>query len=138
MSLKQKTDLRTRSLDAGAHPQSGSETVPGRKDSRRLGLLFVVIGVLLIALAAGDALAGGGESDTLRGTGAGERLHGEAGSDELYGGDGEDYMVGGSGDDFIEAKNNGADNLDCGPGDDVANVDGGDRISPDCEKVFPG
>lgn len=154
MSLKQKTVS-----PALPEPRSGAEEVrtSGKKSVRWLGFALVVLGVVLISLAATDALAGDGSdtSETLRGS-AGERLDGYAGddivngsagddalsggdgADEVYGGPGRDLLFGGAGDDFIEAKDGGADYIDCGAGDDVASVDDGDRVSPACETVYPG
>lgn len=160
MSLKQKPVSLPEDRPAGG----GRATAPGtpvpEKGSRRLGLLLVVVGVVLLALAAGDALAGtepgGVRSDTPRGSEAGERLGGQAGNDELYGfggddllaggegddelygGPGRDLLLGGEGDDFIEARDGVVEYVDCGPGKDTAGVDAGDRLAPGCETVFPG
>lgn len=154
MSLKQKTV-------SPALPEPRPETEearPDRKSVSWLGFALVVIGVVLISLAATDAFATTGDaSDTLRGSGSADRLDGRAGddiingfagddvlsggegSDEVYGGPGRDLMFGGAGDDFVEAKDGGTDYIDCGAGDDVASVDGaGDRVSPSCETVYPG
>lgn len=161
MSLKQKTVSGT----LRQPPLTGDGTSSGKRGSRWLGLLFVALGALAMALAAGDALAGvgSGVGDALRGSGSGERLGGSAGDDvvhgfagedslfggegddELYGGAGRDVLLGGGGDDFIEAKDGVRDYVDCGPGQDVASVDGGgngeallDRVAPNCETVYPG
>lgn len=156
MSLKQKT-----AFPALPEPHSGSEAAwPDKHHARWLGFALVVLGVVLISLAATDALAGTGDgsgtSDTLRGSGSAERIDGFSGNDtingsagddalsggdgadEVYGGPGRDLLFGGAGDDFIEAKDGGADYIDCGAGDDVASVDDGDRVSPACETVYPG
>lgn len=162
MSLKQKTVPET----LPQPPSVGEETsLPaassGKRGPRWAGLVFVALGTLAMALAAGDALAGarsGGEDDTLRGSGSGESLSGLAGDDslfggggddELYGGPGRDLLLGGGGDDFVEAKDGGRDYVDCGLGQDVASADGGeaggekssevaDRVAPSCETVYPG
>lgn len=155
MSLKQKT-----AFPALPEPHSYSEAArpSGKQSIRWLGFALVALGVVLISLAATDALAGTGDgsgtSDTLRGSA--ERIDGFAGNDtingfagddalsggdgadEVYGGPGRDLLFGGAGDDFIEAKDGGADYIDCGAGDDVASVDDGDRVSPACETVYPG
>ena len=132
----------------------------GQRKARLVGISFVVAAVLLLALAAGDALAGtlagGGDDDALRGSGQDERLagfggddglwglegedviFGGAGGDELYGGSGRDTLVGGAGDDFIETKDGSRDYVECGPGLDVASVDFGDLVARSCESVYPG
>lgn len=153
MSLKQRTVS-----PALPEPRPDAEEArPAGKGQRWLGFALVVIGIGLISLAATDALAGTGDgSDKLRGSESAERLDGFAGNDlingfagndalsggdgadEVYGGPGRDILFGGAGDDFIEAKDGGADYVDCGPGDDVASVDDGDRVSPACETVYPG
>lgn len=155
MSLKQKTV-------SPALPEPRLEAEEARaaeRSTRWLGFALVVIGVVLISLATTDALAGTGDgsdtSDTLRGSEFSERLDGYAGddlingfagddaltggdgADEVYGGPGRDLLFGGAGDDFIEAKDGETDYVDCGPGDDVASVDDGDRVSPGCETVYP-
>lgn len=152
MSLKQRTI-------SPALPDA-EEARPAGKGQRRVGLALVMIGIVLISLAAKDALASTGDgsdtSDALRGSGSAERLDGYAGNDlingfagddalsggdgadEVYGGPGRDILFGGAGDDFIEAKDGGADYVDCGAGDDVASVDDNDRGSSGCETVYPG
>ena len=120
---------------------------------KRSGLarfLLVVIGVFLLTLAAGHALAesvGGGGTSALRGNDGAERLNGSGredgiwglgGDDELYGGEGRDLILGGAGDDFIEAKDGEADFVGCGSGNDVASVDLADHVARDCETIYPG
>jgi len=139
-------------------PQRG-ETRPAGKDLRRAGLLVVAVGLLLLSLAAGDALAGaelgGRGDDALRGSGQADRLagfggedgiwglggddglSGGGGEDKLYGGPGRDELLGGAGDDFLEAKDGGRDYVDCGPGHDSASVDPEDLVSRTCETVYP-
>ncbi|MGH3148128.1 MAG: hypothetical protein ACRDTR_20265 [Rubrobacter sp.] len=128
------------------------------KDLRRTGSLVVAAGLLLLALAAGDALAGvelgGPGDDALRGAAQDDRLggfggrdgvwgragddglSGGAGGDELYGGPGRDEFYGGAGDDFLEAKDGWQDHVHCGPGHDAASVDPGDLVSLTCEAVY--
>jgi Ca2+-binding RTX toxin-like protein len=125
---------------------------------RQLGLLVAVVGLLLLSLAAGDAVAGaelgGRGDDALRGSGLEDRLSGFGGEDgiwgfagddglsgggdddELYGGPGRDALLGGAGDDFMETKDGERDYVDCGPGDDAASVDMQDRVSNSCETVY--
>ena len=118
----------------------------------------MVVGLLLLSLAAGDALAGaelgGRGNDALRGSDLDDRLagfggeeeiwgfagddglSGGGGEDELYGGPGCDALLGGAGDDFLETKDGERDYVDCGPSEDVASVDMHDRVSRTCEKVY--
>lgn len=137
----------------------------GRRRGRDRGLrwagaVVALVGVLLLGLAAGEALAGvelgGGGDNALRGTAGGDRLagfdggdtlhgaagddalYGGAGADEIYGGPGEDDVLGGAGEDFVEAKDGATDRVGCGPGTDAVSVDRGDLISPDCESVYAG
>lgn len=122
--------------------------------------MVALVGVILLCLAAGDALAGvelgGGGDDALRGSDSGDRLagfnggdtlhggagadtlYGGAGGDEVYGGGGSDDVLAGTGDDFVEAKDGAVDRVGCGPGDDTASVDREDLLSPDCETVYAG
>ena len=112
--------------------------------------LLVMIGVSLLTLAAGNALADsvrGGGTSALRGNDGGDQLNGSGredgvwglgGNDELYGGEGRDLILGGAGEDFIEAKDGEADFVGCGSGDDVASVDLADRVARDCETIYPG
>jgi hypothetical protein len=89
---------------------------------------------------------GGPGPDTLRGSAAGDRLQGRGGRDSLdgmggpdclSGGRGRDVLSGGPGDDVLHARDGFRDLVDCGPGHDVAFVDGGDRVAG-CEKVHRG
>ncbi len=98
----------------------------GERGLRWAGVLVAAVGILLLCLAAGDALAGD------------DALYGGAGDDEIYGGPGEDDVLGGAGDDFIEAKDGSTDRVGCGPGTDSVSVDRGDLVYPDCESVYPG
>ena len=140
-------------------PVPQEEARLAEQGSRRLGLLLVVLGAILLTLAAEDALAnvvlGSGNGDVLRGTDRGERLagfggedeiwslagddrlSGGGGDDELYGGQGHDALLGGAGDDFIEAKDGELDYVECGSGNDVASVDLGDRVARTCETLYP-
>lgn len=156
VDLKQKTTVST-FPEEFLEPVQGTHT-RGMK-TRWLGILLVVAGLLFIALAAGDALAGtvvgrGGE-DEIRGSAARERmaglngddrlyglagddiLIGGRGDDELYGGSGGDALLGGSGDDFIEARDGEQDYVACGSGADVASVDAADVVARSCETVYP-
>lgn len=139
-------------------PRHRTESPPVEKDLRPFGVLVVVVGLLLLSLAAGDALAdaelGGRGDDALRGSDLDDRLagfggedrvlglagkdglSGGGGDDELYGGQGSDALLGGTGDDFFETKDGERDYLDCGPGDDVASVDLEDYVSRTCETIY--
>ena len=139
MSLKQNTTI----LPVAPVPQE--EADPVEKRSGLAGLLLVMIGALLLALAAGNALAdsersGGGTDggERLAGSGADDVIRGLGGDDELYGGEGRDVILGGAGDDFIEAKDGEVDFVGCGSGDDVVSVDLNDRVARDCETIYPG
>jgi Ca2+-binding RTX toxin-like protein len=118
----------------------------------------VVVGLVLLSLAAGDALAGaelgGRGDDALRGSELDDRLAGFGGEDgiwglagddglsggggvdELYGGPGRDTLLGGAGDDFLTTKDGERDYIDCGPGEDAASVDMQDLVSCTCETVY--
>jgi len=130
------------------------------KGTQRAGLFIVLAGVILLILAADDALAdaviGGGDDDSLRGSGGGESLvgfgggdetwglagddalYGGGGDDELYGGTGHDALLGGAGDDFVEARDGERDYVWCGPGDDAVSVDPVDRVARNCETLYVG
>jgi Ca2+-binding RTX toxin-like protein len=118
-----------------------------------LGLMLVAAGGVLLALAAGDALAdtrgalfGGGGADALRGSDGSKRLFGIGGEDEIRGlagddelcdGPGRDAVLGGAGDDFVEARDGEPDRVACGPGEDAASLDEGDAAGS-CETLYPG
>ena len=132
----------------------------GERGLRWTGALVAAVGVIMLCLAAGDALAGveiGGRGDnalrgsaganrlagfdggdTLYGAAGGDTLYGGAGDDEIYAGPGKDDVLGGAGDDFIEAKDGAKDRVNCGPGTDSVSVDRGDLVYSDCESVYPG
>lgn len=104
-----------------------------------------------------ESLAGGAGDDRLRGDaghnrlvgGAGaDRLDAGAGNDSLAGGPGDDVVRGGDGDDDINSVGlrtlpgnpdpGGSDRLLCGDAHDRADeVQAGDRVADDCERVFP-
>jgi Ca2+-binding RTX toxin-like protein len=130
-------------------PEYFGESRSAGKGLRQSGLLVVVVGLLLLSLAAGDALAGaelgGRGNDALRGSelddrragfGGEDGLSGGGGADELYGGLGRDTLLGGAGDDFLETKDGERDYVDCGPGEDAASVDMQDRVSRTCETIY--
>lgn len=77
--------------------------------------------------------AGGTGNDTLRGGAANDVLAGGAGNDSLSGAGGVDEYFGEAGNDFIQAKDNLAERIACGAGDDVASNDFTDIIA-ECER----
>lgn len=81
-----------------------------------------------------DTLIGTSEDDVIFGRGGADRIFGKGGNDRLHGGPGRDRIFGGPGRDLILARGGGADFVDCGPGKDVARVDGRDRVKR-CERV---
>ena len=119
MSLRPETAVPPAELV----PVRSKEAHPAERGTRLTGTLLVVVGALLLALAARDALA--------------DAELGGGGDDELYGGPGRDALLGGAGDDFIEAKDGHRDYVWCGPGDDVVSVDLGDRVARNCETLYP-
>ena len=83
-----------------------------------------------------DFVDGGAEFDYLQGDGGDDTLLGGGGRDELKGNGGSDTMDGEAGDDLIRARDDEADSIRCGAGDDVARIDGGlDTVHEACEKV---
>ncbi|HET6998278.1 MAG TPA: hypothetical protein VFI03_06775 [Solirubrobacterales bacterium] len=60
-------------------------------------------------------------------------LDGEIGEDMISGGTGADELRGGAGDDVIEARDGVEDIVNCGPGDDRADVDANDLLDSSCE-----
>ena len=135
-----------------------TEYPPAGKGLRQFGVLVAIVGLLLLALAAGAALAGADLSrrgddalrgsdlyDRLAGFGGEDRMWGLAGrdglsggdgDDELYGGRGRDALLGGTGDDFLETKDGERDYVDCGPSGDAVSVDMEDRVSRTCETIY--
>lgn len=137
VTLHKKTFVPRVSPAPGGTPDNQTEAV-GR--TRRGGILLAIAGLLLLAVSAGDVLAGsvGWEEsgDELRGSGTGKIIHGTDSADELYGGAGRDLILGGAGDDFIEAKDGLRDLVGCGAGYDVVSVDDKDVIFSGCEVVY--
>jgi Ca2+-binding RTX toxin-like protein len=69
----------------------------------------------IVGTNSGDSISGGGGNDFLAGRG---------GNDRMDGGTGRDDMRGGAGNDYLNAADNGADLVNCGPGmDDFTVVD---------------
>jgi Ca2+-binding RTX toxin-like protein len=96
-----------------------------------------------------DTISGGGKRDSIRGEGGNDVLNGGAGDDPINGGAGNDELTGGAGldflngdlgDDLVHVSNDGAaDQINCGPGNDVVDYDGAadpaDIINGNCEVV---
>jgi Ca2+-binding RTX toxin-like protein len=82
----------------------------------------------------GDRMAGAAGADRLNARSGRDCVRGGNGDDTLIGGPGGDRLGGGNGDDRIAARDGARDRVACGPGDDLAVVDGKDRVSG-CEKV---
>ena len=90
----------------------------------------------LVGTARADTLSGLGGSDDLTGRGGADRLLGGPGADVLLGGAAADRMFGGPGNDHLLARDGVIDTVNCGAGAaDIANVDGRDRVAPNCERV---
>jgi Ca2+-binding RTX toxin-like protein len=90
-----------------------------------------------------EDVAGGAQQGTITGTGAQNDLSGGGGADYVDGLRGADRLEGGDGPDVVAARDGGdGEPVSCGPGDDFAIVDRGDRIvrrGPDrCERVDDG
>lgn len=112
-----------------------------------LAAIEVVTGTNAADTLIGDPgpnrLDGHGGDDRLIGGGGADQLHGGDGEDRLEGGDGPDVVVGGTGADVLDlgggddtaaaADRFYRDEIDCGPGDDLARSDPGDRRSG-CER----
>jgi len=98
----------------------------------------------------GDTLRGAGGDDTLRGDAGDDVLAGGPGRDRLDGGPDADRLLGqedadvylaGAGDDSVDARDGVPEEIDCGPGTDIADVDLKDTVPGlfllgRCETVF--
>jgi Ca2+-binding RTX toxin-like protein len=73
--------------------------------------------------------------DRLIGSAAANRLDAGNGADSIVGGGGPDTLLGGAGDDTIDAQDGIVDTVDCGAGDDRAQVDATDVVNG-CEVAF--
>jgi hypothetical protein len=114
---------------------------------RRLVHLGLLCAVALVALgpasaaringtAGPDRLNGTALADTLRGLDGNDRLDARGGRDLLVGGAGRDLLLGGAGDDRLAAQADAErDDVRCGAGRDVANVELADAVASDCEVV---
>jgi hypothetical protein len=93
--------------------------VADREDSVRVG---EVSGAAPVA----SSVSGGVGADNLIGGGA---------ADLLDGGPGEDTLNGGAGDDELRARDDAADRVTCGDGNDRAEIDAADVVDDTCEAV---
>jgi hypothetical protein len=99
-----------------------------------------------------DLLRGGAGDDTLRGIAGNDQLDGGAGDDTIHGGADDDTVIGGpgrdaingdgdysgttlGGNDTIRARDGELDQVTCGWGADVAELDTSDLADVDCEAV---
>ncbi len=72
--------------------------------------------------------------DKLNGSAGVNTIDGGGGDDRIVGGGGEDTLFGGGGDDIIDARDDQADRVECGDGNDVATLDRNDIVAGDCEQ----
>lgn len=116
---------------------------------------------MLNGLGGDDDLNGSGSDDVLNGGDGNDQLHGFGANDTLDGGPGNDFLEGGfdndsltgglgvdsfagdetasntigTGNDTINAQDGVAENVSCGPGSDVANVDASDTVAVDTQNL---
>ncbi len=115
----------------------------------------------LNGLGGDDVLTGSGSADTLSGGEGNDKLVARSGNDKLDGGPGDDFIEGGfdddmleggpgkdsfvgdetasntigTGNDIINANDGVGENISCGPGSDVANVDALDTVPVDTQNL---
>jgi Ca2+-binding RTX toxin-like protein len=125
----------------------------GRREHDDIGAVETAFAGSKADVLVGDAedqILGERDGDgDVRGRAGADRLFGDYGDDRVSGGGGDDFieggpdrdvLLGGAGDDVINAKKgtlsdaSGRDRVDCGPGDDAAVINRGDRAR-DCERV---
>jgi hypothetical protein len=83
-----------------------------------------------------DRLIGSPRADHLVGGDGNDVMHGNAGNDVLVGGAGSDELFGGAGDDLLNSRDNEADKVDGGDGNDKAIADNLDELL-NIESVAP-
>lgn len=83
----------------------------------------------------GDRIVGTPRRDVIRGDGGDDRIDGGGGPDQVEGGAGVDRLAGGAGNDELLARDGWRDQVDCGRGRDVAEVDPIDLVARSCEVV---
>jgi hypothetical protein len=93
--------------------------------SRRINVLAGYTGnSRIVGGDAIDTINGGSGNDDIEGGDANDIINGNGGADHMAGNNGVDTLNGGEGDDMIGAENNhDADNVDCGPGNDIIGLD---------------
>jgi Ca2+-binding RTX toxin-like protein len=89
----------------------------------------------MAASALGVEREGGPPADRLVGTKGADVLRGHRGADVLLGRGGFDRFAGGPGPDRIVARDGGPDEINCGPGRDIAMVDDVEDGVVSCERV---
>lgn len=89
-----------------------------------------------VLIGVEDAYGGAGD-DTLTGSDADNVLAGGEGGDRIVGGPGEDVVAGDGGPDRVFARDSFMDLVECGTGDDRAEVDAGADTVRDCESDPP-
>jgi Ca2+-binding RTX toxin-like protein len=94
------------------------------------------IEVLVDAANANDTVEGHPGTDIISGGGGNDTLRGLEGGDVLRGGEARDRLLGGRGDDVIKTgSDDRVDTVRCGAGDDLVNLDRGDK-SRGCEEIL--
>jgi Ca2+-binding RTX toxin-like protein len=89
----------------------------------------------LIGTNRHDAMSGRGGNDVIKGRGGKDVLRGGGGGDRIAGGKKFDRIDGERGRDRIHARDGQPDEIDCGPGRDVATVDRHEDGVFDCERL---
>lgn len=90
---------------------------------------------LLHAPSGDDVASGGGGVDDIL-TGKGDDVSkGGVGGDQLFDDQGHDILRGGPGNDRFSAHDGDRDRIDCGPGEDIALIDGKD-VTKHCEHTY--
>jgi Ca2+-binding RTX toxin-like protein len=89
-----------------------------------------------------EDLRGGGAADVLRGDASANTIDGGAGNDVIDGGPGVDVVRAGPGHDAVRSRDNGRDQVTCGPGSDFAAVEALDTVAraarERCERADDG
>lgn len=107
--------------------------IPGGGDDRVWGL----DGPDVIKTSFGrDLVYAGPGRDYVATRGNRDRVYGGPGDDVLWPGGGEDVVEGGPGRDWIDARDERADTIRCGPRYDIVYADPADRLARDCERRY--
>lgn len=139
--------------------RAGPDKLIGRRGADKL--IGGKGGDLLKGGRGNDLLRGGLAKDRLRGGGGDDELISGSGLGNLRGGRGDDLLlsspkggtmnggpgsdqfnfldgepIGGDGDDLIQARDGSEDEINCGPGEDIAVVDGSEEGVLDCETLI--